>query len=596
MDYKFPYGKKKEQKKIEMKGSVPMNYAEVINDDIEREKNIEKAFKEKNKETNEFIKKNDKRETEKVKSKDLKKMHLEESLFDEVDEALLDLNMPITANVTANGNSVPFLNGMTTEKLEDKKCFTRNRKQVKEAAVLDEPTTRKEWELQDKRNNKDIWSDIYNELVDMKGVETPHRKLKTDRGQRYKASWEDEGSVRVGVDPNDDAILVKADDEAQLDFAKQVADTYGVEYRVREHTSRYADARYVLKIYPFKKVTESLNESNENKAYGEVIKHFQYGVSGDILDVFTDLVDRAVSNVEDGNDLEEAVMNAVDEGLIYYSDIWKIKEHYEEPELLDETFESLYNDIYSIASNLVNSGDVDEGLTKAERHNRKMDKIFQDKKDRDTRMSKFLKDNSNITDDELKKVQDDDKVGLELKNRGLHDRYWNEVEGKNESLKESYTEVDTIDDGVHTYRVVGGGFNTNNALVPVEGKNGNTIRIHMGDVVEFFTWYDKKGNVIHEPSAEDAEESLNEETSKERYARQLSANIFNLLTSDPQQDHDFEYALEMVTGQDTLNPSKVDNIETKEELEKFLLKWSVETLVQMGNELEKKFGYEFIND
>ena len=80
---------------------------------------------------------------------------------------------------------------------------------------------------------------------------------------------------------------------------------------------------------------------------------------------------------------------------------------------------------------------IDEGLTKAERHNRSMDKIFQDKKDRDARMSKFLKDNSDITDDELKKVQDDDKVGLELKNRGLHDRYWNEVEGKNESLKES---------------------------------------------------------------------------------------------------------------------------------------------------------------
>ena len=87
MDYKFPYNKEKEQNKIEMKGSVPMNYAEVINDDIEREKNIEKAFKEKNKETNEFIKKNDKRETEKVKSKDLKKMHLEESLFEDAEES-----------------------------------------------------------------------------------------------------------------------------------------------------------------------------------------------------------------------------------------------------------------------------------------------------------------------------------------------------------------------------------------------------------------------------------------------------------------------------------------------------------------------------
>lgn len=96
MDYEFPYNKEKEQNKIEMKGSVPMNYAEVINDDIEREKNIEDAFKEKNKETQEFIKKNDERETKKVKSKDLKKMHLEESLFEDYidsdeDKLIVDL-------------------------------------------------------------------------------------------------------------------------------------------------------------------------------------------------------------------------------------------------------------------------------------------------------------------------------------------------------------------------------------------------------------------------------------------------------------------------------------------------------------------------
>lgn len=154
---------------------------------------------------------------------------------------------------------------------------------------------------------------------------------------------------------------------------------------------------------------------------------------------------------------------------------------------------------------------IDEGLTSAQRHNRKMDRIFQDKKGRDSRMSKFLKDNSDITDDELKKVQDDDKVGLELKNRGLHDRYWNEVEGKNESLKESYTKVDTIECGEDTYRVVGGGFNpTADALITVEDEHGERTRMHIGDVIEFYTWYDKNGNVIHEPSEDEIDESLNE--------------------------------------------------------------------------------------
>lgn len=359
-----------------------------------------------------------------------------------------------------------------------------------EAAVLD----RDAWQLQDKRNNKDIWSDIYNELVDIKDLETPHRRLKKSPKQRYGSAW-DEGGVRVAPSRTDDAIVVKADDESQLDFAKEVADTYGVEYSVREFTGRYADARFELKIYPTRPVmSESLVESVDNDIYSATAKYFDYGASSEFTEVIADLVDRALMNKDEGYDIEEAVNDAIDSGLIYHKDIWTVKAGYEDSIINDETYESLFHDIYSIVDSI--SDDVDEGLTSAQRHNRKMDKIFNDKKNRDADMVKFIKANSDTSDEEIKKAQDDDKVGLLLKNKGLHDKYWN----KNESLNESYVEVDYICDGTTNFRIAGGGFNTNDALVSVEDEQGKRSRISTGDVIEFYTWYDKKGNVIHEPS------------------------------------------------------------------------------------------------
>ena len=370
---------------------------------------------------------------------------------------------------------------------------------------------RKSWELQDKRNNKDVWSDIYNELVDMKDLETPHRHLKKTPKQRYSGAW-DESGVRVAPSRTDDAIVVYADEESQLDHAKEVADTYGVEFTVREHTSRYAQARFEMKIYPTRLVTnealdtakafgrkaksKDLKESANGEIYSKVVKYFEYGAPGETVDTVCDIVDRAVSNIEDGYNLEEAVFDALDSGLIYHKDNWAIKHYYEDSELAEGTYESLFHDIYSIVSDLTDN-DVDEGLTSAQRYNRKMDKIFNDKKNRDADMVKFIKANSDTSDEEIKKAQDDDKVSLLLKNKGLHDKYW----AKNESLNESYTKVDIIECGEDTYRVVGGGFNpTADALITVEDEHGERTRMHIGDVIEFYTWYDKKGNVIHEPS------------------------------------------------------------------------------------------------
>ena len=67
------------------------------------------------------------------------------------------------------------------------------------------------------------------------------------------------------------------------------------------------------------------------------------------------------------------------------------------------------------------------------------------------------------------------------------------------SIARDYVEVAYICDGFTNFRVYGGGFKTSNALVAVEDEKGKRFRLTMGDVCEFYTWYDAKGNVIHEP-------------------------------------------------------------------------------------------------
>lgn len=76
----------------------------------------------------------------------------------------------------------------------------------------------------------------------------------------------------------------------------------------------------------------------------------------------------------------------------------------------------------------------------------------------------------------------------------------NESKSIKESATGDYVEVAYICDGFTNFRVFGGGFKTSDALVAVEDEKGKRLRLTMGDVCEFYTWYDAKGNVIHEPT------------------------------------------------------------------------------------------------
>lgn len=85
----------------------------------------------------------------------------------------------------------------------------------------------------------------------------------------------------------------------------------------------------------------------------------------------------------------------------------------------------------------------------------------------------------------------------------------NESKSIKESATGDYIEVAYICDGFTNFRIFGGGFKTSDALVSVEDEKGKRLRLTMGDVCEFYTWYDAKGNVIHEPGYID-DANLNE--------------------------------------------------------------------------------------
>lgn len=148
-----------------------------------------------------------------------------------VEEALIDLDMPISANVTANGNTVPFLNGTSkTEEVED---------ELKEAtAVVDRPTIA--WTEDEADEGDDLWTKIYDELDASLDPQDCNREVKAKRGERYQK-----------VHTANDGIVVYGTTEAELEFAKKVADHYGCEYTVKEdkniNTNEYY--KYSLTIH-----------------------------------------------------------------------------------------------------------------------------------------------------------------------------------------------------------------------------------------------------------------------------------------------------------------------------------------------------------
>ena len=91
-----------------------------------------------------------------------------------------------------------------------------------------------------------------------------------------------------------------------------------------------------------------------------VYEHIHSG-SDKFLDLMVDLAERAVDGVDDDMDIDQAVNDAIDIGMIYTDDQWEAYRHY--CDIGDDQnimWEGLWNDLYSIVFDLIEEDTEDE--------------------------------------------------------------------------------------------------------------------------------------------------------------------------------------------------------------------------------------------
>lgn len=248
--------------KMDIDGQTPIVYADAINKHQENNEQLKDSFKEHDKNTEEFIEQNDKRELKPKGTEPMKKLKLEESLFESytVEPELHKQAIDISDYLEAFMNSEAFLDndyfddedreamGKTFDALNDfahAYSTIMNDKNVSES-VEKCPGCKKEVcecekkELEEGTETKtrvrdpepdwfdysdtDLWLQVYDELdgtlKDEGGKGTVHRQLKAKRGERY---------TQIFPYGEEDIVIYETSPE-RFDFAKKVADFYGVKY------------------------------------------------------------------------------------------------------------------------------------------------------------------------------------------------------------------------------------------------------------------------------------------------------------------------------------------------------------------------------
>lgn len=179
-----------------------------------------------------------------------------------------------------------------------------------------------------------------------------------------------------------------------------------------------------------KKYSEAYNASiKEEKKLTETIE------GEDILD---NLVDRAILNLKDGidsdsTDVETAVERAIDDGLIYNDDILSLGIHYDvvdTDKILSDIYDTLTSDLIgkvteklgetykSTDESLKEEKKINEkGLTRSERHNRMMNKIFDGHDKYVDKMANFLSKRG-VSDEEIAEL----KKGVGLGKDAMRDK------------------------------------------------------------------------------------------------------------------------------------------------------------------------------
>lgn len=226
----------------EIKIVCPPTYADAVKVHKKKKKDAEDVIKE-------VTPEEQKKETKMPKTDDLKKMHLSESLFEDYDvrrttNRLLDLaydgvigwdTIAIAAlRYMSEDDVAAMLRSMGDNLIPDENDLDEA---TNTAVGYQDKIKVIEYDDEYADEDEDLWTKVWNELDASMDPQDCHRQVKAKRGERYQ---------NIHTTINGD-IVVYAENEGKLDFAKRVSDHYGLPYEVREDKNPKTNGYY--KVY-----------------------------------------------------------------------------------------------------------------------------------------------------------------------------------------------------------------------------------------------------------------------------------------------------------------------------------------------------------
>ena len=162
----------------------------------------------------------------------------------------------------------------------------------------------------------------------------------------------------------------------EIPYDKKSGDLYLDDYAVSPNEDFEGLAQRLINDYEYmtKEIQPLLDREEEVEIEGEVEESAEVKKTahkkvnenfGD--DTFDGLVERAVMNYEEGNDIEEAVQRAMDEGLIYTKDIFALAGRYISGlEVLGLYYGELFDELYGAVEEKLKEekGEVEESAEK----------------------------------------------------------------------------------------------------------------------------------------------------------------------------------------------------------------------------------------
>ena len=230
---------------VDTKGNVPEVYADAINQRRDREKKIADDFKEQDKAIEDFAKESQKTENTPKGTPEMKKLHLSESLFEDiVEKSITEKAQDAAGSIEEFINTVDrtpdieeFIEKEDVETLRHmidmlmdfyhKYSTIMGDGEIFEA--VEAPTKKRTRGANEERwgidySDTDLWLQIYDELdasLENEGTgQQVNRFLKPKKGERYQYIYPH----------GDNDIIVGAMKPEDFAYAKKVADYYGVTY------------------------------------------------------------------------------------------------------------------------------------------------------------------------------------------------------------------------------------------------------------------------------------------------------------------------------------------------------------------------------